>query len=150
MKKISKKNFTDDENESIMNEVKVLKEVDHPNVVKIIEYYESVNSLYIITEYLDGGELFEKIEHKEFLKENQIKKLMRQILRAVAYLHRLGFIHRDLKPENILFEKLDDDSINLKLIDFGTSRKIVKDEMLKIRMGTPYYIAPEVIERNYN
>lgn len=69
---------------------------------------------------------------------------------SVAYLHRLGFIHRDLKPENIIFEKLDKDNLNLKIIDFGTSRKIVKDEILTVRMGTPYYIAPEVLLKNYN
>lgn len=64
IKKISKKNFTQDQSESIMNEIKILKEIDHPNIIKIIEYYESKRSLYIVTEFLDGGELFDKIEEK--------------------------------------------------------------------------------------
>ena len=150
VKKIAKKNFTKAENENIMNEIKVLKEVDHPNVINIVEYYESLNSLYIVTEYLDGGELFDKIEQKSCFGENEVRKIMMQILIAVSYLHNLGFIHRDLKPENIIFEKLDKDNLNLKIIDFGTSRKIVKDEILTVRMGTPYYIAPEVLKKNYN
>lgn len=150
VKKIAKKNFTKAENENIMNEIKVLKEVDHPNVINIVEYYESLNSLYIVTEYLDGGELFDKIEQKSCFGENEARKIMMQILSAVSYLHNLGFIHRDLKPENIIFEKLDKDNLNLKIIDFGTSRKIVKDEILTVRMGTPYYIAPEVLKKNYN
>lgn len=61
VKKINKHKFTKSENESIMNEIEVLKEIDHPNIIKIIEYYESENSLYLVTEYLDGGELFDKI-----------------------------------------------------------------------------------------
>ena len=145
VKKISKKNFTKAENENIMNEIRVLSEADHPNVVKIVEYYESLNSLYIVTEYLDGGELFDKIEEKTQFSEIEARKIISQIMSAVAYLHSLNFIHRDLKPENIIFERLDKDNLNLKIIDFGTSRKIVKDEILTVRMGTPYYIAPEVL-----
>lgn len=67
----------------------------------------------------------------------------------MAYLHEQGFIHRDLKPENIVFEKLGD-CFNLKIIDFGTSRKICSDEKLTSKMGTPYYIAPEVLQKNYD
>lgn len=69
---------------------------------------------------------------------------------AVAYLHSHGIIHRDLKPENIIFENLGKDQLNLKLIDFGTSRKILENEKLSTRMGTPYYIAPEVLQKNYD
>lgn len=60
-----------------MNEIKVLKEVDHPNVINIVEYYESLNSLYIVTEYLDGGELFDKIEEKSAFNENEARKIMK-------------------------------------------------------------------------
>lgn len=69
VKKINKSKFTKDESESIMNEIHVLSELDHPNIIRIFEYYESKNSLYIITEYLDGGELFEKISEKESFDE---------------------------------------------------------------------------------
>ena len=64
-------------------------------------------------------------------------------------MHNQGIIHRDLKPENIVFEKLENE-MNLKIIDFGTSRKICKDEKLSTKMGTPYYIAPEVLKKKYD
>ena len=78
----------------------------HPNIVKIIEYYESKKSLYIVTEYLDGGELFDKITEKGSFNEQEAKQVVSQILSAISYLHERKIIHRDLKPENIVFEKL--------------------------------------------
>lgn len=72
------------------------------------------------------------------------------MLSALAYLHERKIIHRDLKPENIVFEKLGKEELNLKIIDFGTSRKIHKNEKLHVKMGTPYYIAPEVLDKNYD
>ena len=127
-----------------MNEIHVLSQLDHPNIIRIFEYYESSNSLYVVTEYLDGGELFDKISEKENFKEEEAKMVMKQILGAVAYMHNLNYVHRDLKPENIVFETIGED-FNLKIIDFGTSRKICNDEKLTTKMGTPYYIAPEVL-----
>lgn len=104
-----------------MNEIHVLSQLDHPNIIRIFEYYESENSLYIITEYLDGGELFDKISEKECFGEEEAKKIMNQIIGAVVYMHSLNYVHRDLKPENIVFETIEND-LNLKIIDFGTSR----------------------------
>lgn len=150
IKKISKRDFTTDQSESIMNEIKILQQTIHPNIVKIIEYYESQRSLYIVTEYLNGGELFDKISQKGSFTEKEVHGIVTQILSAIIYLHDLNIIHRDLKPENIIFEKLGLDEMNLKLIDFGTSREIQKDQKLKIKMGTPYYIAPEVLKKNYD
>lgn len=74
---------------------------------------------------------------------------MRQILLAVVYCHTQNIVHRDLKPENILFESLKPDS-NLKVIDFGTSRKFNTNSRMKKTLGTPYYIAPEVLKQEYN
>ena len=65
-------------------------------------------------------------------------------------MHSHNVIHRDLKPENIIFEKLGENHLNLKIIDFGTSRKVFLNEKLTTKMGTPYYIAPEVLKRNYD
>ena len=89
-----------------MNEIKILKEIDHPNIIKIIEYYESKWSLYIVTEHLDGGELFDKIEKKKAFSEKEACEIVSQILSAVAYMHSHNIIHRDLKPENIIFENI--------------------------------------------
>ncbi len=103
VKKIKKSNFTKDQNESIMNEIKVLKQIDHPNILKIFEYYEKKNNLYLVTEHLDGGELFDRIEKYSKFSEKKAAYIFRQILCAVSYMHDKNIAHRDLKPENILF-----------------------------------------------
>ena len=135
--------------EDIMNEIKTLAEMDHPNIMKIKGYYESSNHLYIISEFLSGGELFDRIIEAHSFNENQASKLISQILSAVAYLHKHNVIHRDLKPENIVFESKEKDSL-LKIIDFGTSKKFKSNEKLHSRLGTAYYIAPEVLAQNYD
>lgn len=137
------------EDEDIMNEIKTLAEMDHPNIMKIKGYYQTTNHLYIISEYLSGGELFDRIIEVHNFTESMAAKLIEQILSAVAYLHKHNVIHRDLKPENIVFDSKEKDSL-LKIIDFGTSKKITKDEKLKSRLGTAYYIAPEVLAQCYD
>lgn len=135
-------------NEDMFNEINIVKQMDHANIIKIIEYYESKNSLYIITEFLNGGELFDKIEEKGHFSEKEACKIMKQLLSAISYIHSKNCIHRDLKPENIIFEKLGEEE-NLKIIDFGTAWKIHPGEILKLKLGTPYYMAPEVIMKEY-
>ena len=137
------------QDEDIMNEIKTLAEMDHPNIMKIKGYYKTPKNIYIISEYLSGGELFDRIMLEQTFTETMAGKLMEQILSAVAYLHKHDIIHRDLKPENLVFESKDKDSL-LKLIDFGTSRKVRKDEKLRSRLGTAYYIAPEVLSQSYD
>lgn len=137
------------EDEDIMNEIKTLAEMDHPNIMKIKGYYQTSNHLYIISEYLSGGELFDRIIEAHTFSENQAAKLIDQILSAVAYLHSHNVIHRDLKPENIVFESKDKDAL-IKIIDFGTSKKVKKNEKLHSRLGTAYYIAPEVLGQSYD
>jgi calcium-dependent protein kinase len=149
VKKINKNSFNKSENENIMNEIKILKTLDHQNILKIYEYYEKNNILYLVTELLNGGDLFERLDKLKSFSEKIAAKYMKQIFSAVYYLHKKKIIHRDLKPENIMFETNDENS-NLKIIDFGTCRQVDDLEQLRARMGTIYYIAPEVIDRNYS
>lgn len=95
-------------------------------------------------EVLEGGELFDKIKESQFFSENKSRKITKEILEAVNYLHHQKIVHRDLKPENVLFDKND----ILKIADFGTSKHFTKN--MKKLQGTVYYIAPEVIMSNYN
>ena len=141
--------LNDFEGEDIMNEIKTLADMDHPNIMKIKGFYKTSNHLYIISEYLSGGELFDRIVEAHNFNEAQAAALIQQILSAVSYLHKRGVIHRDLKPENIVFESTAKESL-VKIIDFGTSRKMIKGEKLKSRLGTAYYIAPEVLALNYD
>lgn len=137
------------ESEDIMAEILTLSEIDHPNVVKILCYYLTEDHLFIVSEYFDGGELFERIVKRKYFSEVDAAPLMAQLLSAVAYLHKHHIVHRDIKPENVVFESRDE-AAGLKLIDFGNSRKVMKDERLKSRLGTIYYLAPEVIDANYD
>ena len=117
--------------------------------MKIYEFYEDERYFYIISELLRGGELFERIIDQVRLEEDEAAKILKQILSAVSYCHKNNIVHRDLKPENIIYATTDFNS-PLKLIDFGTSACFKENEILHQKFGTPYYIAPEVIKRNYD
>lgn len=127
----------------------ILKKIDHPNIMKIIEYYTTQKHIYIVSEYLVGGELFDRIAAQSSFNEYIGSQYMRQMLSAVCYLHQKKIIHRDLKPENAIFESKSADS-QLKIIDFGTCRKLTDTEKCHNRLGTSYYIAPEVLKGEYD
>ena len=136
----------------ILNEINVLKQIDHPNIVKIFEFYNSEDAYYLITEYCEGGELFKIINEKKKLTEIQCAYVMYQILSAIKYCHKLKIMHRDLKPENILIYKhnKNKDYFDVKICDFGTSQIFQKGEWQNQPCGSVYYVAPEVIHKKYN
>jgi calcium-dependent protein kinase len=103
----------------------------------------------MVTEYCSGGELFDRIHKSKHFSEKRAAEYMRQLLSAIVYLHQKKIVHRDLKAENLLFEN-DSDDARLKLIDFGVSKKFIKGFKLKETLGTPYYIAPEVLMQSYD
>ena len=130
------------------NEIEVLRKISHPNIINIFEIFEDNYQYYIMSEFCEGGELFDAITNKGYYNEIEAAKIMKQILEAVNYLHDNGVVHRDLKPENIM---LLSNQTDLKLIDFGTVvQKPKRGKCLKRFIGTSYYIAPEVIQENYN
>ncbi|CAD8141750.1 unnamed protein product [Paramecium pentaurelia] len=149
MKLILKSKLKKEDQEKLLEETNILMDIDHPNIVKLYEMYQDDNSYYLISEYCDGGELFEKIKFVQTLTEKEIANYMKQILTAVAYCHSKGIVHRDLKPENILFDSKNQGA-SLKIIDFGASAKLINDEKLKKRIGTPFYVAPEVLNGSYD
>ena len=142
----------------LMKEISVLKELEHPNIIKIFEYYIDEHNLYIVTELVSGGELYDTIVKFQKFNEKKAAYIMFQILSALNYLHSRGVVHRDIKPENILVVKpdkaskktLDEDEINIKIIDFGASNFFKTNEILTLKVGSPYYIAPEVLNKCYN
>ena len=149
IKTIKKDFFNQYHIKSLKNELEILRSLDHPNIVKYFETYEDEKYLHIVMEYIPGDNLFkvltEKLSHK--LTERQISQIMTCLLKAVLFLHHNGIIHRDLKPENIVFSDTRNYK-SLKLIDFGLSiQQNAKKE--KRRVGTPYYMAPEMIFGNF-
>ena len=142
-----------EEEKALINEINIVKTLDHPNIMKVFEYYNNDNCLFIISELLSGGELFDKIKENKFLKEEVCAYLMKQIFSAVDFCHEKKIIHRDLKPENVLIESEEEarkEFFTVKLIDFGTSDKMKKGQKFDLQVGTPYYTAPEVLNNNYN
>ena len=143
-------------NKKFLKEIQVLKELEHPNIIKIFEYYIDNRYHYIITELLTGGELYETILKCQKFNEKKAAYIMKQILSALNYLHSKGIVHRDIKPENILVQNDDKknknylDEIHIKLIDFGASNFFKENEILTLKVGSPYYIAPEVLNKCYN
>ena len=136
---------------SSSNEIHALRKISHPNIVNIHEIFEDSHQYYIMSEYCEGGELFDAITAKGFYSELDAAKIIKQILQAVTYLHDNNIVHRDLKPENIMLLSTKNDETSLKLIDFGTViHKPPKGKKLTKFIGTSYYIAPEVILESYD
>ena len=135
-----------------ISEVEIISRLDHPNIIKIYEMYEDAKRYYIVSELCTGGELFDYITSKGHLSEPMAATIMRQLLSAVSYCHQNHIVHRDLKPENLLLDVApkENQPINIKVIDFGTSCLFGEHQKLKQRLGTAYYIAPEVLGMNYN
>ena len=138
----------------LKTEINLLRATDHPNIIKLYETFEDKQYIYLIMEECNGGELFERLalnaKNHKLYTEKDAAKLMKQILEAVNYLHHHGICHRDLKPENILISSMGD-NFQLKLIDFGLS-KVLKtlNGLMKDKVGTVYYMAPEVLQGKYN
>ena len=107
--------------EAIFQEVSILTRLDHPNIVKYYETYVDEKYIYLVMEYIDGGELFDKIAQQEnqVFSEEMAAAFMRKLFSALNHMHAQGVVHRDIKPENIMLTKSDE----LKLIDFGLSKK---------------------------
>ena len=117
--------------------------------MKIYDHFQDPRSFYIVTELCTGGELFDHIIDSGHFSEKQAAGRQKQILSAVACCHDNKIVHRDLKPENVLYESNKPDS-QLKVIDFGTSRVYDPTKKMAQRLGTPYYIAPEILQKKYN
>ena len=154
IKKIYKNSLaiTQEEEQSLIKEISMLKELDHPNILKVFEFYNTRNNLFIVSEYLTGGELFKKIIEEKHFSEKVAAHVMRQLFSAVQFCHVNNIIHRDLKPENIIIESYEPNRLEfftIRVIDFGTS-EYKKKTMLKEKTGSSYYIAPEVLNNNYN
>ena len=154
MKAIKKGSGFDDEDEDneleIINEINILMKMDHPNIVKIFEFYNSPTHYYLITEYCEGGCLFDLIIKNGPFTEIQASYIMNQLLSVVNYCHKMKIIHRDLKPENILVNKNENGFVKIKICDFGTSLCFKRGEIQDKIVGSIYYIAPEVLQKKYN
>ncbi|VDM75014.1 unnamed protein product [Strongylus vulgaris] len=122
-------------------EMRILKRINHPHIVKLYEIMRTETSIYIVTEYCSGGELFEILIERGRTAEDEARRWFGQTASAVAYLHHKGIVHRDLKAENILLDR----NSNIKIIDFGFSNTQAPSQLLRTWCGSPPYAAPELL-----
>ena len=149
VKSISKKNMSKKDLEDLMREVEILSNLEHPNIIKFYETYHDEFYFHIVMELCEGKEVFDRIIEEGNINEHKVCVIIFKVLQAISYCHSAGITHRDLKPENILFETTETDA-EIKLIDFGLSRKYDIKEKMHTILGTPYYVAPEVLKGDYD
>jgi len=154
LKSISRKKINADVKQ-LESEFEILKSVDHPNIITFYEVYMDDEHIHFVTEFCGGGELFEHIIQRGRFTESYAAKIIKQVLSAIKHLHDKNICHRDLKPENVLFESKSREA-QVKLIDFGLSKYFTPKgtgeipSLMRTRIGTPYYMAPEVLDGAYD
>ena len=149
IKSIPKKNLTEKDFTNLIKEVSIISGLSHPNIIKFYETYHDEHFFHLVMELCEGKDSYVQIVKEEKCNEKKVVNLIAKVLLAIAHCHSRGITHRDLKPENILFENNSPDA-EIKIIDFGLSRKYSKDVKLHSVLGTPYYVAPEVLKGSYD
>ncbi len=123
-----------------------MKRLDHSNILKIYEVYETIHSIYLVIDLLEGGELLKRVKESPKLSHKDISKLMNNLLLALEHIHLKKIMHRDLKPENLLL-KDKNNLFDIVIADFGLATRydINPSEIFFKRCGTPGFVAPEIL-----
>eukprot|EP00903_Cladosiphon_okamuranus_P012731 g11902.t1 len=134
----------------LYSEVSVLRELDHPHIVRMRQVFYSKRHIFMIMDLATGGELFNLVTKNpgDCATESEMKRMLTNMLSAVGYMHRNGIVHRDLKLENWLMQT-PGDTTGVKLIDFGLSKHFAQDQNMQQAVGSTYYVAPEVLQGSY-
>ena len=148
IKSIPMKNLSNNIDDFV-KEVDIISTLDHPNIIKFYETYHDKCFFHIVMELCRGKEILYQMNNNGCMEEKKVVNIIVKILLAIAHCHNRGITHRDLKPENILFDSMKPDA-EIKLIDFGLSRKYDKEQKMHSILGTPYYVAPEVLKGEYD
>jgi len=151
IKIINKESMEISDLELVKNEIDIMKLCRHPNVVRLLDHFENSEYIFLVMEYLSGGDLGNYLNKKNFkFSEKQAADIMYQIANGLNYLHSYGVLHRDLKPDNIMISK-DDEKPIIKIMDFGLSKILTPLEKVTDGFGTLSFVAPEVLVRQpYN
>jgi calcium-dependent protein kinase len=134
--------------ETMPKEIEILRQLSHPHILKTYEWFEDENNYYLATEMIEGGTLLKRVEDMDKFGEYEAAVIMQQLLSTINYIQSRNIFHRDIKLENIMLEKSEEFSI--KLIDFGLSEYFDEKTKFDVIVGSPYYMAPEVIQAEYN
>ncbi|XP_036208082.1 myosin light chain kinase family member 4 isoform X1 [Myotis myotis] len=134
--------------DEVKNEITVMNQLDHVNLIQLYDAFESKNDIVLVMEYVDGGELFDRIIDNNYnLTELDTILFIKQICEGIRHMHQMYILHLDLKPENILC--VNRDTKQIKIIDFGLARRYKPREKLKVNFGTPEFLAPEVVNYDF-
>lgn len=142
--KIIKKKKKLDVVKDVFYEAELMRRLNHPNIVKIFDVFDSDKTLCLVLELVQGGDLFDYIKYAGHIEECLAKSRFMDLIEALIYLHRKNIVHRDIKPENILLTSRDIANCQFKLTDFGLSRLVADHSLMHTMCGTPLYSAPEV------
>lgn len=145
VKCINRKKLSEEDEAALLDEVSILKEMKHPHIIRLFDFFTEASTYYLVMERMRGGELFDRIVAKAYYNEKEARDTCRIILRAVEHMHSHHVAHRDLKPENLLLLSDIDDSA-VKIADFGFAKKVYEKSSLTTQCGTPGYVAPEILE----
>lgn len=145
IKIIDKSKMTPEDVQSLCQEIEILDQIDHPNVVKLLELFDEKNKFYMVFELMQGGELYSRFMQKNQFTEVEVVLTLKPIIDALSYCHNLNIAHRDQKPENLLYET-DDPNSCLKIADFGFARCFKEELKMTTFCGSPCYVAPEILE----
>ncbi|GAB9473200.1 Camk protein kinase [Globisporangium polare] len=146
IKCIKRQELSQDDVDALMLEVAILKQMQHPHIVKLYEVFQEDAYYYLVTEFMAGGELFDRIVEKNFYSEREARELVKILLTTIQFCHDADIVHRDLKPENLLLTNKADVA-DIKLADFGFAKQVQVDgEGLATACGTPGYVAPEILQ----
>jgi serine/threonine protein kinase len=130
----------------LQDEIMILSNLNHPNIIRFYDTFVSSNSYYLIIEYLDGGELFDRIVEKHTYTEKEARDVCSIIFDTVNHCHTHRITHRDLKPENLLLLSRDNDT-NLKIADFGFAKMTPSEDSLTTFCGSPMFVSPEILSK---
>lgn len=137
----------DDYLDLMADELAVLQKIDHPNITRVFETMECPKNYYIVMEFISGGDLLGKVAKMDHFSEDHACQIVHQILLALNYMHEIKIVHRDLKPDNLLCIDCDDGELIIKLTDFGFATAF-DDDKFDLCLGTPEYMAPELLMMN--
>lgn len=146
VKVFNKKYLNENQNEkkSVLNEIKIMRVIDHPRLLKFFELYEGENHIYLVMQLYKGDNLLNHLIKNGFQPEKKALNLLLQLLEGIIYMHQNKIMHRDMKPENIIFENKN--NLKLQIVDLGFSTYFHEYQTLFARCGTPGYIAPEILK----
>jgi len=153
VKVVRKSRLREDDIEAVMQEVDILKSLStsefggaaKPHFVQMYDFFEMPRQFVLVMEYMEGGELFDRIVERAYYSEQDARETCKTLLEAVRFLHDRNVCHRDLKPENLLLKDHESDS-NIKIADFGFAKRVENTELLSTQCGTPGYVSPEIVK----